>query len=517
MKKHLSFKLSIAILAMTALGAMADQFTPTQLPSPGQQVIYPEAFGAVVYPTLAGALAGQDDTLALQQAFNYAASVGGEVKESQAGYLKITAPLVVTNACGFEGVGVSPIGVSYTTNADQASYNFASVSPFLTGTVIVNTNATDILDVTNLGSRFDISNVGLMWNAPVAFTIGNGIYCHPPPLGATNYDNGIQQSYWKNVYVWGAGSNNYCFYEMNGLYNRFDHLQGVGGGGFEFDADGYTGGTGYQYYPGNFTMTESDFFIICNGTAKGIYLHNINGFNNAYKFERSQVLTTSPTPLALNPPPLFSYANPDNSVMIDWNSEGQMDSCYFEDLGGYGAPAINNSLANTWINPHIDNDANPLTNMWSFVQGGTESTPSYFGTGITFGKYAASSSGTPQPEVIWQDWSDTQSGGPYLNWFSFNGSNSVLQMVTSPGDTNSGASMGYQTVLAGGQLTGSYTPTITFKYNSGSITASNITAGTLNGNGSGLTNQIPAGFQATNSPVNGYALRYTNGTFYWAP
>ena len=27
----------------------------------------------------------------------------------------------------------------------------------------------------------------------------------------------------------------------------------------------------------------------------------------------------------------------------------------------------------------------------------------------------------------------------------------------------------------------------------------------------------PAAFVATNSPANGYALRYTNGTFYWAP
>jgi hypothetical protein len=37
------------------------------------------------------------------------------------------------------------------------------------------------------------------------------------------------------------------------------------------------------------------------------------------------------------------------------------------------------------------------------------------------------------------------------------------------------------------------------------------------GNGHGLTNILATAMLATNSPVNGYALRYSNGTFYWAP
>ena len=51
-----------------------------------------------------------------------------------------------------------------------------------------------------------------------------------------------------------------------------------------------------------------------------------------------------------------------------------------------------------------------------------------------------------------------------------------------------------------------------------SMLLSNLTLlGGIAGNGSGLTNLIPTCIRATNSPVNGYALRYTNGSFYWAP
>jgi lysophospholipase L1-like esterase len=41
--------------------------------------------------------------------------------------------------------------------------------------------------------------------------------------------------------------------------------------------------------------------------------------------------------------------------------------------------------------------------------------------------------------------------------------------------------------------------------------------GTFTGNGGGLTNLSPQNVTAINLPVNGYALRYTNGVFYWAP
>jgi len=41
--------------------------------------------------------------------------------------------------------------------------------------------------------------------------------------------------------------------------------------------------------------------------------------------------------------------------------------------------------------------------------------------------------------------------------------------------------------------------------------------GVFTGNGGGLTNLSPQNITTINSPVNGYALRYTNGVFYWAP
>jgi lysophospholipase L1-like esterase len=41
--------------------------------------------------------------------------------------------------------------------------------------------------------------------------------------------------------------------------------------------------------------------------------------------------------------------------------------------------------------------------------------------------------------------------------------------------------------------------------------------GAFTGNGGGLTNLSPQNITTINSPVNGYALRYTNGAFYWAP
>jgi|GEM_PF-4523844 len=44
-----------------------------------------------------------------------------------------------------------------------------------------------------------------------------------------------------------------------------------------------------------------------------------------------------------------------------------------------------------------------------------------------------------------------------------------------------------------------------------------VTGGKYSGDGSLLVNLTPAVLLATNAPANGYALRYTNGTFYWAP
>lgn len=47
-------------------------------------------------------------------------------------------------------------------------------------------------------------------------------------------------------------------------------------------------------------------------------------------------------------------------------------------------------------------------------------------------------------------------------------------------------------------------------------TSANFNTRELIGNWT-ITNLPPAAVRATNSPVNGYALRYTNGAFYWAP
>jgi hypothetical protein len=59
---------------------------------------------------------------------------------------------------------------------------------------------------------------------------------------------------------------------------------------------------------------------------------------------------------------------------------------------------------------------------------------------------------------------------------------------------------------------------VSFSSMGGNVTAlGNITANTFTGNGGGVTNILATAMRATNSPSNGYALRYTNGTFYWAP
>lgn len=44
-----------------------------------------------------------------------------------------------------------------------------------------------------------------------------------------------------------------------------------------------------------------------------------------------------------------------------------------------------------------------------------------------------------------------------------------------------------------------------------------VTANQFTGNGTGITNLNTASLRVTNFPVNGYALRYTNGNLYWAP
>ena len=44
-----------------------------------------------------------------------------------------------------------------------------------------------------------------------------------------------------------------------------------------------------------------------------------------------------------------------------------------------------------------------------------------------------------------------------------------------------------------------------------------LLGGPISGNVANVTNLGPSAIRATNAPVNGYALRYTNGNFYWAP
>ena len=450
---------------------------------------YPENYGAVGNGNLAGT--GNDDTAALQAAVNAAQLVGGTVFLS-AKYYQISNSLFITNTVTLAGCGISTLGASYLTNGYGVD-NLAvpTVAPYLLGSVLVQTSTNHTIFCTSLARALNLSNLGILVATNLGYQFaaaGGGVFCQAPPLGglATN-DIGIMSSEWKNVYVWGTGSNNFAFYHENGEYNNFTHLESFGCAGF-----GYL--CSMQSPLGNFTLTESDFFCDAPTILPTLSIvgtsHNM-GYATHILLNRVQALTYQSTQMYLNwrTPHLpfldnVSAVNPANLFYAANASFVTVNRCAFEDQAAHKRGVVF-PLAeggNVWETASVLGSF-PYAVMdnpsWSTI------TPSIFPDGISFGNQGVNLP-VHKDLLRYLDYS-VSSGSQYMIGVGLPDAYSVDNYITPNTSTYYWTWSGWDSNPSGLQTqhvlaklfdgTGNFT-------NAGSITAGNG----FYGDGSGLTN-----------------------------
>lgn len=241
--------------------------------------VAPEVFGAVADTNPNQEADTNDNTAALQYAINWAEQNNARVVIKHP--YRILGTLLVTNALAIEGSGVSWTSGSWS-NANYSSLAYPLVYPYLTGAVLLECGTNkDVVDITNVGSSFSMDGIGVRFGTNVAFAnTGNGFYAYPPQMPLGGYDIGIHYSHWKNCSVWGNDGNHYSFYVANGMYNSFEGLSGIGGGGFCYECNGTNQG-GNIFYPGNADFNECDFVMCTAGSGKGMYFKNTNAAQGA--------------------------------------------------------------------------------------------------------------------------------------------------------------------------------------------------------------------------------------------
>ena len=460
---------------------------------------YPENYGAVGNGNLAGT--GNDDTAALQAAVNAAQLVGGTVFLSSK-YYQISNSLFITNTVTLVGCGISTLGASYLTNGYGVdNLNVPTVAPYLLGSVLVQTSTNHTIFCTSLARALNLSNLGILVATNLGYQFaaaGGGVFCQAPPLGglATN-DIGIMSSEWKNVYVWGTGSNNFAFYHENGEYNNFTHLESFGCAGF-----GYL--CSMQSPLGNFTLTESDFFCDAPTILPTLSIvgtsHNM-GYATHILLNRVQALTYQTTQMYLNwrTPHLpfldnVSAVNPANTFYVANASFVTVNRCAFEDQAaqkrGVVFPLAEGG--NVWETASVMGSF-PYAVMdnpsWSTI------TPSIFPDGISFGNQGVNLP-VHKDLLRYYDYS-VSSGSQYMLGVGLPDAYSVDNYITPNTSTYYWTWSGWDSNPSGLQTqhvlaklfdgTGNFT-------NAGSITAGNG----FYGDGSRLTN-LPAGGVSTNA------------------
>lgn len=461
---------------------------------------YPENYGAQGNGNISGN--GSDDTTAIQSAVNAAQLVGGTVFLSSK-YYQISNSIIVTNTVTIAGCGISTLGASYLTNGYGVdNLNVPTVAPYLLGSVLVQTSTNTTIICKSLARALNLSNFGILVatnNGYQFASAGGGIFCQALPLGglSTN-DIGIMSSEWKNVYVWGTGSNNFAFYHENGEYNNFTHLESFGCAGF-----GYL--CSMQSPLGNFTLTESDFFCDAPTTLPTISILGTStsmGYATHILLNRVQALTYQSTQMYLNwrTPNLpflsnVSAVNPVNTFYVNNAAFVTVNRCAFEDQAAHqrGVVFPFGQGGNVWETASVMGSF-PYSVMdnqsWGTI------TPSIFPDGISFSSLAQDIS--QHKELIrYLDIPET-SGSQYMFGVGLPDHSTVDNFMTPNSSSFSWTWSGWDSNPSGLQTrhilaaiqdgTGNFT-------NTGSITAGNG----FYGDGSHLTGLPSSGISSNNA------------------
>jgi hypothetical protein len=206
-----------------------------------------------------------DDTAAIQAAINACPTGGTVYLPLPPVYYLITAPLIITKSLSFRGIGVftaiAPLSVvPYFATPDEP--------PYLYGSVIVQaTAATDAIQITGTALTVNMSDFGIRFADAIRHVnTGHGINYTPSTLYESYHDQGLQNSTWRNVMVFGHDGNHYAFYLVNPLLCAFRDIFSWGGGLF------YAYGDSALSNNGNIVGSNWFGFLYCNGTANGIML-----------------------------------------------------------------------------------------------------------------------------------------------------------------------------------------------------------------------------------------------------
>jgi hypothetical protein len=245
-------------------------------------------------------------TTALQNAID-ATPVGGTLYV-RGGAFKLSGAREITKNIRILGGGIS--GLWGSLNSQFNAIDFPGVSPYLAGTVFVQTLAgADCFDVPVTGCTVNFKDFGILFasqinpapsDALMFKNTGNGIksisggtYGGLPDLGMTN-------SHLENVWVFGHDGNHYAFDLTNAILVRGTSLKSFGGGLLHFVQNGGSVGGNPAYF-GNSYFEEIYGQVIAGGSAHGIFLDQQSLTLTAMRFDHPQVTVADYTGQPFSP------------------------------------------------------------------------------------------------------------------------------------------------------------------------------------------------------------------------
>jgi hypothetical protein len=208
---------------------------------------------------------GHDDTAALQAWINALQNDNKRGILPSARYL-ISAPLVISSGCSIEGEYCDGVQGTWAVGAGSSVW-YPVLAPNLVGTVVVQGNINvDAFLISACGRTVNLANIGVIF-ASFFNTTGHGFNA-TPPVYLSGFDNGIINTVWKNLKVYGHDGNHYGYYEVNaGGFTR-ENLISWGGGGIKHVNNGQT-----NYGNGRFSNISILTFV--GGAAHCFHISNI--------------------------------------------------------------------------------------------------------------------------------------------------------------------------------------------------------------------------------------------------
>lgn len=264
---------------------------------------------------------GTDDTAKINLCITAAALTYGEIEipPVPVGYMisdELTLPAQDTQ---IRGGGVRSL-YGNTGTATAVTVNVPSIAPYLAGSVLIQTaTGKDGFKSTKVGPTLNMRDIGIRFTNWFAGT-GHGFNLVPPALFSA-FDQGLYDSIWSGLKVFGHDGNHYAFNLLDPLYNIYHGLRGYGGG---FISLAENSGAGVPC--GNEVLTNPYGLVMVAGTSHGINQTGTQTMNGIIftAWVRPQTWVQDVTALAafstLTPPTSAQYGlwSNDNVAIQSW-------------------------------------------------------------------------------------------------------------------------------------------------------------------------------------------------------